>query len=110
MMALGVLDSEPCIPRLVEESVKSPFRFIAWITLVLFVTVGSFDTALAQTISLSTNNLVFCVPSTSSPAPAPQTLTVNSTTAGQSANFNASATKPWILLNGQRLPPPTNPP
>src|SRR5260370_31393749 len=70
---------------------------------VLFVTVGSFDTAMAQTITLSPTSLAFCVPATNSPSPLPQTLTVSSTP--NSTNYNANATKSWIKLNGNVTPP-----
>src|SRR5258707_9676243 len=70
---------------------------------VLFVTVGSFDTAMAQTITLSPTSLVFCVPATNSPSTSPQTLTVSSTP--NSTNYNANATKSWILLNHNVTPP-----
>src|SRR5260370_27310350 len=89
-----------------EESVKTPFRPIALITLVLLVALGTFDTASAQnTISLTPTTLVFCVATNSSESPPPQILTVSAANGAGSQDFDASATQSWILLNGEVTPP-----
>jgi len=50
--------------------------------------------------------MVFCVATNASPAPTPQTLTVNAAAGSPSSqNYVASATQTWIRLNNQITPP-----
>src|SRR5437879_3072987 len=95
-MASRLLDSRPWLPPSMEESVKTPFKSIALIAFVLFVALGTFDTAWAQnTISVSPTSLTFCVTSNNSPSPAPQNLTVTAVSAQK--NYTASATNPTLI-------------
>ena len=84
---------------------KTALRYIISIAFTSLVALVPFDTALAQdVISVSPTSLSFCVASTNSPSPVPQTVTVSPVGSSQ-INYNASATKPWIRLNGLSTPP-----
>lgn len=79
---------------------KTSFWSVTWAVLVLLVCLGSIDTAWGETataqVVTTPAKLSFCVASNSSPAPAPQTLTVNSS--GQEFQFNANGFPSWVVV------------
>jgi uncharacterized protein (TIGR03437 family) len=80
--------------------VKTPFRSITWIGLVVVFGFGSIDIATAQsdTITIIPTSLTFCVTSNTSSSPPSQIMVVNATR--QMVAYNAVASPGWIRLNG----------
>ena len=80
---------------------QAPVRFTNLATILCFLAVGSFDTLKAQSLTVSSTNLVFTAAQGANPIPVSQTVNVGSTGANLIYNITLSPSGSWLSASAQ---------